>query len=504
MPTVLLHDHLDRWAARRPDAEFAVQGERRTTWAQARDASARAARALRAAGLAPGDRCAVLARNAVEYLLLYVAASRAGVVLVPLNPRSAPAEWDLVVSDATAMLLVCGAGFDGVRLPPMPVVGLGELFAPGPAEPPRRPGPTELLRLYTGGTTGTPKGAALHQGAVTSAMAQIADGPHGGRPGERALVVAPLSHAGVVWSALAPLAWGASFVFADGTVPADLVRALDERRIGYAALVPAVLGPMADVPRAADRAYPALRLLHTGSAPTTARTLRRASEVFGCAVVQGYGLTETAAAVSTMTPADTALALCTRPDLLGSVGRALRGTEIRVVDPAGRRVRAGATGEVVVRGPQLMHGYAGRPEATRAALRRGWLHTGDVGHLDAEGYLHLTDRLADVIVSGGENVYSAVVEQVLCAHPAVAEAAVVGVPDVRWGETVHAAVVLRPGAAATADDLTAYCRDRLGGVARPRSVEFLSALPRTSVGKVHKRALRAPFWAGHDRQVAGV
>jgi len=226
--------------------------------------------------------------------------------------------------------------------------------------------------------------------------------------------------------------------------------------------------------------------------------------VFGCAVVQGYGLSETAAAVATMTPADTALALCTRPDLLGSVGRALRGTQVRVVDTAGRPLPAGATGEVVVRGPQLMTGYAGRPVATRAALRRGWLHTGDVGHLDLEGYLHLTDRLTDVIVSGGENVYSTVVEQVLCAHPEVAEAAVVGIPDPRWGETVHAAVVLRPDATATADDLIAFCRARLGGVKRPRSVEFVSALPRTTVGKVHKRALRAPFWAGRERQVAGV
>ena len=157
----LLHDHLDHWVARRPDAEFAVQGERRTTWAQARDASARAAWALRAAGLAPGDRCAVLAHNCVEYLLLCVAASRAGVVLVPLNARSAPAEWDLVVTDAAPMLLVCGRGFDRVRLPAMPVVGLDELFAPGAAPPPRHPGTTELLRLYTGGTTGVPKGAAL-------------------------------------------------------------------------------------------------------------------------------------------------------------------------------------------------------------------------------------------------------------------------------------------------------------------------------------------------------
>ena len=186
------------------------------------------------------------------------------------------------------------------------------------------------------------------------------------------------------------------------------------------------------------------------------------------------------------------------------MGRALRGTRIRVVDAGGRPVPTGTDGEVVVRGPQLMTGYAGRPDATRAVLRRGWLRTGDVGHLDPEGYLHLTDRLTDVIVSGGENVYSAVVEQALCTHPAVAEAAVVGVPDARWGETVHATVVLRPRAAVTADELVAFCRERLGGVARPRSVEFRSALPRTSMGKVHKRALREPFWAGQERQVAGV
>jgi fatty-acyl-CoA synthase len=499
-PPRLLHEHLDRWAHEDPAGEFAVAGDRRVTWAQARDASAGAARLLRASGLAPGDRCAVLARNAIEYLLLYVAASRAGVVLVPLNPRSVPAQWDLIVSDAAASLLVCGAGFDGVRLPAVRAVGLDELCVPGPA--PAHPGTAELLRLYTGGTTGAPKGASLSQNAVTAAMRQIA-ATLGGPPGERALVVAPLSHAAVVWSALAPLAWGASLVVAGGADPADLVRALDEHGIGYAALVPAVLAPMVAVPGAA-RHHPALRLLQTGSAPATARTLRRAAEVFGCGIVQGYGLTETAAAVSTMTPADTALALSTRPDLLGSVGRALPDTEVRVVDPDGAEVPAGASGEVVVRGPQLMAGYAGRPDATRAALRSGRLHTGDVGYLDADGYLHLTDRLTDVVVSGGENVYSAVVEQALCAHPSVAEAAVVGVPDPRWGETVHAAVVLASGAVVTAEELTAFCRERVGSVARPRSVQFLSALPRTTMGKVDKRALRAPFWAGRDRQVGGV
>jgi acyl-CoA synthetase (AMP-forming)/AMP-acid ligase II len=499
---MLLHEYVDRWAVQRPDGEFAVHGERRATWAQARDAGTQAAGVLQRAGLGPGDRCAVLARNAIEYLLLYVAASRAGVVLVPLNPRSTVAEWDQVVADAGALLLVLGPGFDGA-LPAMPVVGFDELCTAGP-EPARRPRTTELLRLFTGGTTGRSKGASLSQRAVTSAMEQIAAGPHGGRPGERSLVVAPLSHAGAMWSALAPMVWGASLVIADDPAPAALVAALDEQRIGYAALVPALLGPMVDVPGAAERTYPALRLLHTGSAPATARTLRRAAGVFRCALVQGYGLTETAAAVSTMAPADTALALCARPELLGSVGRPLRGTRIRVVDAAGRPVPAHVDGEVVVRGPQLMTGYAGRPDATRAALRRGWLHTGDVGHLDAEGYLHLTDRLADVIISGGENVYCAVVEQALCAHPAVAEAAVVGVPDPRWGETVHATVVVRPGAVVAADDLMAFCRERLGGVARPRSIDFRPALPQTTMGKVAKRALREPFWAGHERRIAGV
>ena len=498
-----LHDHVDRWAAQQPHAEFAVHGGRRLTWTQARAASGGAARVLRGAGLEPGDRCAVLARNAIEYLLLYVAASRAGVVLVPLNPRSTDREWSHVVADAEARLLVVGPGFEDVS--GAPAVSLDELVDGGGAAP-ESPGDgtTELLRLYTGGTTGAPKGASLAQGAVTAAMAQIAAGPHGGPPGERALVVAPLSHAGVVWAALAPLVWGASLVFADTADPDEVVRALDERRIGYAALVPAVLGPMVDVPGAAGRPYANLRLLHTGSAPINAPTLRRAVEVFGCDVVQGYGLTETAAAATTMTPADTQRALRDRPDLLGSVGRPLSGTSVRVVDGEGARVAVGVDGEVVVRGPQLMAGYAGRPDATRAALRGGWLHTGDVGHVDAEGYLHLTDRLTDVVVSGGENVYSAVVEQVLRAHPAVAEAAVVGIPDPRWGETVHAAVVLRPGAAVSADELVAFARARLGGVQRPRSVEFRSALPRTSMGKVHKRALREPFWVGHERRVAGV
>jgi fatty-acyl-CoA synthase len=228
----------------------------------------------------------VLARNAIESWLLQVAASRAGVVLVPLNPRSTVVEWDQVVRDAQAMLLVCGPGFDGAALPAMPVTGFDELFAAGPATAPDHPGTTELLRLYTGGTTGRPRGASLSQRAVTSAMTQIAAGPHGGRPGERTLVVAPLSHAGAVWSALAPLVWGAGLVIAESTEPADW----SGRSTSCASATPRWSRRCSrrwSTSRRAGRAYPALPD-HTGSAGT-ARTLRRATEVFRCAVVQGYG-----------------------------------------------------------------------------------------------------------------------------------------------------------------------------------------------------------------------
>jgi acyl-CoA synthetase (AMP-forming)/AMP-acid ligase II len=179
------------------------------------------------------------------------------------------------------------------------------------------------------------------------------------------------------------------------------------------------------------------------------------------------------------------------------------GTELRIIDQDGSPLPNGATGEIVVRGPQLMKGYWNRPEETSATLRDGWLHTGDAGTLDDAGYLYVQDRVKDMIVSGGENVYPSVVEHVLSQHPAVAEAAVIGVPDERWGETVKAIVVLRPGAAATTEELIAFCHGRLAGFERPRSVDFAEALPRTATGKVLKRVLREPYWSGRSRHIAG-
>jgi acyl-CoA synthetase (AMP-forming)/AMP-acid ligase II len=518
-----LHDHLDRWARERPDAPFAVQEGRTLSWAQAAAVSRRMATALRGAGLRPGARCAVLSRNSVDHLLLYLAASRAGVVLVPLNPRCAPDEWRHVLTDAGAGMVVAArehlAGMEELcdETPTVRrVVGFGDVGGLDGGRARRRPRPAQATgraagpdphaaayQIYTSGTTGAAKGAVLGQPAVTANIVQIAGGAHGGRAGERALVVSPLCHAGVVWAAFAPMAWGATLVVEPDFDPDRLMRTLREQRIGYASLVPAVLARLITLPAAR---HPDLRLVHTGSSPITTETLRRAGDVLGCDVVHGYGLTEATAGVSTMTPADNRWASGPDgdPSVLGSVGRPLPGTRVRIVDDRGAALPAGSVGEVVVQGPQLMSGYWGRPEATAGVLRDGWLHTGDAGLLDVHGFLHLRDRIKDVIVSGGENVYPAMVERVLAWHPGVAEAAVIGIPDPRWGETVHAVVVTRAGAAPTEEALIGHCRAHLGGFQRPRSVQFVRRLPRGASGKVLKRVLREPFWAGRDRQVAGV
>jgi len=506
-----LHDQVRRWADETPDGEFAVHGARRLIWREARERVDRLANALVALELPVGARAAVLARNATEYALLYYAASTAGVVPVPLNPRSAPPEWRHAITDSGAALVVADAAHrpavDALRhdLPPTCRFAVldgsapsGWLDLPGlaerqPATPPARDvsADDDLYQLYTSGTTGRPKGAVLTHRAVTANCAQIAALPHRGPPGERSLVAAPLCHAGAVWSAFAPQHWGASLALPTATDPRELVRTLDEDGIGYAALVPSILHMcLTDVPDVAARRYRDLRLVHLGAAPVPEPLLRRAVEVFGCDVVVGYGMTEASAGTSVMTPADERRALTDAPHLLAAVGRPLPGTEVRIVDGTGAPLPAGEVGEITVRGPQLMRGYWNRPDDTAATLRDGWLHTGDAGRLDPDGYLHVTDRITDMIISGGLNVYPRMVEDVLHTHPAVAEAAVIGVPDERWGETVTAVVVAHRGAALDPAELLAYCRSRLGTHQRPRAVHVVDALPRTATGKVRKRELR--------------
>jgi fatty-acyl-CoA synthase len=341
--------------------------------------------------------------------------------------------------------------------------------------------------MYTSGTTGVPKGAVLSHGAVTANLVQVSLA-HPASAGDRGLVVLPMFHAAVIPAALSVLFRGGSVIVLDDFDPERVVDVLARERIAVATLVPAMLAACLDH---ANVRFPALRSIYYGASPIAEDTLRWSLDAFGCGFVQSYGMTESAQALTFLSPEDHRVALDGRTDLLLAAGRPAAGTELRI----------GELGEILARGPQLMSGYWERPEATAEALRDGWLHTGDAGRIDGEGYLFVEDRIKDLIVSGGENVYPRTVEDVLHGHPAIAEAAVIGVPDERWGEAVKAVVVVR--AECSEDELIAHCRTRLGGFERPRSIDFVAELPRTATGKVLKRVLREPYWTGRARRVSG-
>jgi fatty-acyl-CoA synthase len=439
---------------------------------------------------------------------------------VPLNYRLAPPEWSYILRDAGARVLFA-QGALGEALAPVrgelaelrrcvaldaAPAGWEPLDAFLAAAPDTDPGcdvtpEDDVYQMYTSGTTGRPKGAVLTHRAVTAQLHQ-ASLAFGAQPGDRALIVAPLYHAAAAVTSFVTVQTGGTLWIQEDFVPAAVVKALSEDRIALALLVPAMIQfCLVAVPDVAGRRYDSLRLIVYGASPIAEQTLRRAIEVFGCDFVQGYGMTETTAAATYLLPADHRRALAGEPKLLLSAGRPLIGTDLRIVGEGGRSLPPGQIGEIAVRGPQLMRGYWNLPEATAEALRDGWMHTGDAGSLDDEGYLFVQDRTKDMVVSGGENVYPREVEDVLYQHPAVAEAAVIGVPDAKWGEAVKALVVAKPGQTVTAEELIEFCNGRLAGYKRPRSVDFVDALPRNPSGKVLKRELREKYWAGHTRRI---
>jgi fatty-acyl-CoA synthase len=515
-----LHDYLEYRAREAPDSVFAEFGDRSLTYREANAAANRLANALVTSGLGVGDRIAVLSKNCIEYLLIYYGASKAGVVPVPLNFRLAPPEWSYIVNDSAARLLIARGEFvpaiDAIReeLPKIEhwiAIDAGDRgwkrwddFLAGQAETRPDRAVTEamdLYQMYTSGTTGRPKGAVLPQAAVCANITQ-ASLAFANAPGERALVVAPLYHAAAGLFSFVAVQAGGTLYLQEDFDPPEVVRALSEERIAVALLIPVMIQfCLLTVPDAAERRYDDLRLIVYGASAIAERTLREAVETFGCDFIQAYGMTEATAAVTGFLAEDHARALRENPELLASAGRPILGTEIRVVDANDRRVPNGTVGEILVRGPQLMRGYWNLPDATRDAFRNGWMHTGDAGSLDDEGYVYIQDRVNDMIVSGGENVYPREIEEVLYRHEAVADAAAIGVPDETWGEAVKAVVVLRDGASASAEEIIEFCRRDLAGFKSPRSVDFVDALPRNPTGKILKRVLREPYWQEKKRRV---
>ena len=517
-----LHDYLDFHAREAADQPFLRFGERVYTYSEARRRVHRLAHAMIAEGLSIGDRVGLLAKNCAEYAMFYFACSKAGVVPVPLNYRLAPGEWSYILQDAGAKLVLAraelAAALDSVRseltcarrliaLDARAPAGWGDfetwLSACSEDEPARDVRPdSAVYQMYTSGTTGRPKGAVLTHRAIVSNVAQLQATVIMER-GDRFLVPLPLYHAAGAMALFLTTACGGATHLQEDFVPQEVVRALSEDGIAFATMVPAMIQACLDrVPDAAQRTYPKLRRVTYGAAPIAERTLRRAMKVFRCEFAQGYGLTETAAVLTLLTPRDHERALKDRGDLLRSCGRPLLGTEVRIVDAAGNALPARQIGEIVARGPQLMSAYWNRDEATRKAFDGGWFHTDDVGMLDEEGYLYLIDRVKDMIVSGGENVYPSEVENQILRHPSVADVAVIGVPDPRWGEAVKAIVVLHPGALADEQLILEFCRSGLARYKTPKSVEFAAELPRNASGKVLKQQLREPYWNGHARRIA--
>ena len=485
------------------------------------------ASAFSAVGLKPGDRLCILQRNSIDSLLLIFAASRIGVVAVPINYRMAPAEWVECVRDANAVAILADAeyceAFDAALGASPLDAALVKLAATGatsgwqaydalvdeaPVEPlssTRQAAENDIvLQMYTSGTTGRPKGAMLsHRSLVANVEQNLLGWPHRTNPGERALVTLPLFHIAAITTCLCTVATGACLVIHRDVDPKAIVDALQHDDIAVTTLVPAVIQAiLAGIPSDREMRFPALKYLAYGASPISRPVLVRALEVFKCAFVQGYGMTETSGCITMLTEDDHHRATNGRADLLLSAGKPLAGTEVRIAGEDGADAPVGAIGEILVRGTQVLSGYWKLPEASAEALADGWLHTGDVGYLDEEGYLFLRDRLKDMIVSGAENIYPAEIEAVLIDHPAVADICVIGVPDARWGETVMAIVVAAPECELTPEELDAFCRLRLGGFKVPKRYEFIDALPRNASGKVLKKDLRQRHWQGQHRSIA--
>ncbi|MEO8203070.1 MAG: AMP-binding protein [Betaproteobacteria bacterium] len=469
--------------------------------------SARAAGMLQDLGLRRGERFAILSRNSARYAELLHAAYWLGVVPVPLNFRLAPAEIAQVLEDsgcrvvaveepyATQLALApldawrsrafCLGAVSGAGLPCYDALR-DAARALDPNDPDEA---DDAILLYTGGTTGRGKGVRLsHRNVMCNAL-QLAR-TMSVTQADRYLHVSAMFHSTDL-KATAVSLHGGGHAYIPEFTPRAVLGAIRDYRITIGSLVPTMIIRMLRDASLEEFDLATLRLISYGTSPMPAEWIRRTMQAFpGVDMHQVYGLTETSPVLAILDEDDHRRALAGREDLLHAGGRALPGLDVRIVDGDGRDVARGISGEIVVRGPQVSCGYHNRPEENAAVFRGGWFHTGDVGRLDDEGYIFVQDRKKDMVVTGGENVYTSEVEAVICRHPDVVEVAVVGVPDERFGEALCAVIVPAPGKRPAAEDVIAHCRAHIGGYKIPRRISLVDALPKSAMGKVLKEELR--------------
>jgi acyl-CoA synthetase (AMP-forming)/AMP-acid ligase II len=492
-----------------------------TTFSEFNIKTNRIANALKALGVAPHERIAYLGKNSDAYFELLFGAMKANVVMAPVNWRLAGPEVAFIVEDCKAAVLFVGPEFvalarsikdklSSVRAIITTEGGAAEWRdygawrdAQSADDPALEISANDIaIQLYTSGTTGRPKGAMLSHANFFNLVesGNDADRPEWNKwtADDVSLVAMPVFHIGGTGWGIMNLYHGAKGVIAREFDPTKVLDFFEADGITKLFMVPAAMQFVVRQPRARNVDFSRLKYMLYGASPIPAALLKECIEVFKCGFVQLYGMTETTGTIVALPPEDHVDGLAR----MRSAGKALPGVELAILDADGTPLPAGEVGEIATRSGSNMAGYWNLPEATASALSEdGWLRTGDAGFMDEDGYLYIHDRIKDMIISGGENIYPAEVESALCDHPDIAEAAVIGVPDEKWGEAVKAIVVMKPGKSASATDILNFTRERIAGFKTPKSVDFMDALPRNPSGKILRRHLRDPHWAGRDRQV---
>ena len=497
-----------------PRKEAVVCENARMTYEEFAGRVWRLAKAFDSLGLQKNDRVAILHENCHVFLEAYFAAAHLGLILVPLNFRLSPQELAMILKDSDSHALIAQDKFRN-KVEDLPKydctmetviwtqktsgregMDYEDFLAGQSAKPPqaRHLRDDDVAHLYyTSGTTGRPKGVMLtHKNVKSHALGTIAELHLTDR--DRWFHVAPLFHLADAWATFAVTWAGGKHVILPSFDARQVLKLIQEERITLSNLIPTMLNMMVNHPDAGSLDYSSLRVILSGGAPIAPEVVRKIIETFKCDYIQTYGMTETSPYLTLSILKDhlKTLPLEKQLDFKASTGREFINVNLKVVDTAGNEVARDnrQVGEIMVKGDTVTPGYWNLPEETEKAFKDGWLYTGDLAVVNEEEYVTIVDRKKDMIITGGENVYSTEVENVLYTHPAVLEAAVIGVPDPKWGEAVRACVVLKPGKTATQEELIAFCKINLAHYKAPKSVEFLDALPRTGSGKIYKKGLK--------------
>jgi acyl-CoA synthetase (AMP-forming)/AMP-acid ligase II len=514
-------DFFDRGHDLNPKAPAFVMGDERWTYAEAYGTSCQVAHALFGLGRPAESKAAVLSANHPVSWMCVLGLWRAGFAWVPVNPRSSDEEQQALLDEFDVEVLFFQKHFapqvEKIRGSCPKLTTLicidGELpwaksLSAWTGDKPRSPlavapQPDHLATLMpTGGTTGRPKGVMLtHRNFGVSMANSIINNYYGSQQPIVNLAAAPMTHTAGFLSIPAS-ARGGTVVVLPKPDPAALLDAIEKYRVTEFFLPPTVIYRLLEFPGVEKRDFSSLRYLMYGAAPMSVEKLKQALTLFGPIMLQGYGQSEAPGGISCLRPGDHFVAgKIASDERLSSCGLPSVLNALAIMDGYGQALPPGTTGEICIRGEIVMKGYYKQPEKTAETIVNGWLHTGDVGFLDAEGFLHITDRKRDMIISGGFNVFPSEVEQVLWTHPSVLDCAIIGVPDADWGEAVKAVVELKPECQATAGELIAFCKEKLGSVKSPKSVDFVQTLPRSPAGKVLKKDLREPYWRNTGRRI---